>query len=247
MLHFCLFSFFPCLLASSSNQMSDNSLHTKKNNYLVYCFWCLGDEKKRKKNLKLFKNICVCACEIMSFFFSFFWFVSCRLLFWCSSLENEKMMKLLLFLLSVFLYTFVFDQFWWIKAKYVLIFNRFLKNSKSARRTEKKRQGRDDWAKVRFVWIIMHLLISVSEKRDVESNECADVSFFKAIERYDVVKKDASLPISFFVPIYYIRWENEKKKKTMLLIMWNTNRLTTLFIWIEKLPLFGRGLFLFIL
>jgi hypothetical protein len=61
-----LFLFVFCLLASPSNQMSDNSLHTKK--ILLFCFAASvtkGKEKKISNCLKIF------VCENMSFF-SFF-------------------------------------------------------------------------------------------------------------------------------------------------------------------------------
>ncbi len=74
-LHFCLFSFFFCLLVCPSNQMSDNSLHTKN----LFLFGCLGDEKKGRKKISNCLKIFVCVCENLSSFL-FFWFVSSSLI-----------------------------------------------------------------------------------------------------------------------------------------------------------------------
>jgi len=93
-LHFCFFFFvFFCLLASPSNQMSDNSLHTKKklSCLLFFCFAALVTKRKEKISncLKIF--VCVKICHFLSLICIVL--IDCRPIIWCLSLKKKKKKK----------------------------------------------------------------------------------------------------------------------------------------------------------
>jgi hypothetical protein len=87
----------------------------------------------------------------------------------------------------------------------------------------------------------MNLLISISIKRDVESNEYTSVSFYRSnrpLWRYKVCASS----YFFFVPFYYIKREKAKKKGKKNYIVDHVRetqkRLTTLFIWKKKITIY---------
>jgi len=104
------------------------------------------------------------------------------------------------------------------------------------RYAKKKYQGHNDRVKVRFFWIITHLLISVGKKRDVESKGCTPMSFYRAIERYETAK---NAPLYIFFRYQFItssgRIRKKKGKKNYIVDHIEAqNRLMTLFIWKKK-------------
>ncbi len=113
---------------------------------------------------------------------------------------------------------------WWIKMMFIhltVIFHSPVIKVKVCfvysvlvKKIYKAKISRTEWlseGKV-FFWIITHLLISVSEKRDVESKECMPMSFYRAIERYETAK-DAPLHIFFDTNLLHQTTEWEKKGK----------------------------------